>query len=81
MRCVGVVQPKVVPGARQTVRKLNLVADIFGRDRRVRCGISIRRIVVQAVEGIVLAQISRYLNYQIGALACLQQYNFGVALD
>lgn len=49
MRCVRVVQPKIVFGAGQHIGELNFVADLLRRNGRIRCWIAERWIVVQSI--------------------------------
>lgn len=62
MRRIRIVQPKVILCARQHARELDLVADESRGDRGVWQWIAVRRKVVQAIGGIVLAQVAGYLD-------------------
>lgn len=72
VRRVGVVQPEVVPGAGQPVRELNLVADVPGRDRRVRRRVTHRRVVIEPVVRVIGAEVSRDFYHKVRASTHLE---------
>lgn len=60
---IRVVQPEVVLGSGQGLRELDHISDVLRCNRRIRSGVTKRRIVVQPVDHPVLTQVARNVNY------------------
>lgn len=71
-RVVGVVQPELIFGTRQTLTELDHVSNVSGGDRGIGRRDAMGREVVQAVHPILI-QVTRNLNGKICSQTALQK--------